>query len=79
MPGTSVSTISVSDRFRKTASRLKQAGAAARWLSATPPPRCADPKGYYGQMLATATAAADSAKAATRLSALILAACFHHA
>jgi hypothetical protein len=30
-------------------------------------------------MLATATAAADSAKAATRLSALILAADFHHA
>jgi hypothetical protein len=58
----------------KLAAALNQAGAAARWLSATPPPRCADPKGYYGQMLATATAAADSAKASTRLSALILAA-----
>jgi hypothetical protein len=58
----------------KLAAALKQAGEAARWLSATPPPRCADPKGYYGQMLAKATAAADSAKASTRLSALILAA-----
>jgi hypothetical protein len=58
----------------KLAAALKQAGAAARWLSATPPPRCADPQGYYGQILATATAAADSAKAATGLSALILAA-----
>ena len=35
------------------AAALKQA--AARWLSATPPPRCAGPQGYYGQMLATAT------------------------
>jgi hypothetical protein len=58
----------------KLAAALKQAGAAARWLSATPPPRCADPKGYYAQMLAKATAAADSAKASTGLSALILAA-----
>jgi hypothetical protein len=58
----------------KLAAALDQAGAAARRLSATPPPRCADPQGYYGQMLATATAAADSAKASSRLSALILAA-----
>ena len=58
----------------KLAAALKQAGAAARWLSATPPPHCADPKRYYGQMLAKATAAADSAKASTRPSALILAA-----
>jgi hypothetical protein len=53
----------------KLAAALIQAGAAARWLSATPPLRCADPQGYYGQMLAKATAAADSAKAATELSA----------
>jgi len=58
----------------KLAAALKQAGAAARWLSATPPPRCADPQGYYRQMLAKATAAADSAKASTGLTALILAA-----
>jgi hypothetical protein len=58
----------------KLAAALQQAGAAARWLSATPPPRCADPKGYYAQMLAKATAAADNAKTATGLSALILAA-----
>jgi hypothetical protein len=30
----------------KLAAALNQAGAAARWLSATPPPRCADPQGY---------------------------------
>ena len=59
----------------KLAAALNQAGAAARWLSATPPPRCADPQGYYRQMLAKATTAADSAKASTGLSALILAAC----
>jgi hypothetical protein len=58
----------------KLAAALKQAGAAARWLLATPPPRCADPKGYYGQMFAEATAAAGSARASTGLSALILAA-----
>ena len=58
----------------KLAAALKQAGAAARWLSATPPPRCADPKGCYGQMLAKAAAAADGAKASTGLSALTLAA-----
>jgi hypothetical protein len=58
----------------KLAAALNQAGAAARRLSATPPPRCADPQGYYGQMLATAAAAADSAKASSGLSALILAA-----
>jgi hypothetical protein len=58
----------------KLAAALNRPGAAARWLSATPPPRCANPQSYYGQMLATATAAADSAKAATRPSVLILAA-----
>jgi hypothetical protein len=36
-------------------------------------PRCADPKGYYGQMLTQATATADSAAASSGLSALILA------
>src|SRR6266516_3297138 len=58
----------------KLTAALKQAGAAASRLSATPPPRCADPKGYYGQMLAKVTAAAGSAKAASGLSALIVAA-----
>ncbi|HEV8278972.1 MAG TPA: hypothetical protein VGQ26_25205 [Streptosporangiaceae bacterium] len=58
----------------KLSAALNQAGTAARRLSATPPPRCADPKGYYGQMLAKVTAAADDAKAAGGLSALITAA-----
>ncbi len=58
----------------KLSAALNQAGAAASRLSATPPPRCADPKGYYGQMLGKVTAAADDAQAASRLSALITAA-----
>jgi hypothetical protein len=58
----------------KLSAALNQAGTAARRLSDTPPPRCADPKGYYGQMLAKVTAAADDAKAAGGLSALITAA-----
>jgi len=53
---------------------LNQAGTAASRLSAAPPPHCADPKGYYGQMLAKVTAAGDGAKAASGLSALITAA-----
>jgi hypothetical protein len=58
----------------KLTAALNQAGTAASRLSAAPPPHCADPKGYYGQMLAKVTAAGDGAKAASGLSALITAA-----
>jgi hypothetical protein len=58
----------------KLAAALKQVGRRRAGCRPTPPPHCADPKRYYGQMLAKATAAADSAKASTRPSALILAA-----
>jgi hypothetical protein len=57
----------------KLGTALKAAGRAASQLAATPPPRCADPHGYYGQMLAKITAAGDNMKAASGLSAFILA------
>jgi hypothetical protein len=71
---TAVASARDSQDVPKLTAALKQAGAAASQLSATPPPRCADPKGYYGQMLAKVTTAAGDAKAASGLSALIAAA-----
>lgn len=52
---------------------LEKTGRAAKHLAATPPPRCADPRGYYGQMLAKIRAAGDNAKAAGGLGGIILA------
>jgi hypothetical protein len=53
---------------------IQAAGRTASRLAANPPPRCADPHGYYGQLFAKITAAADNLKAASGLGAFILAA-----
>ncbi len=44
-----------------TVAAIKRAGRAARVMQAWPMPRCADPKGLYGKMLARITAAGDNA------------------
>jgi hypothetical protein len=59
----------------KLAAALKTSSGGGALVVGHPRRRAArDPQGYYGQMLAKATAAADSAQASTGLSALILAA-----
>jgi len=57
----------------KLESALKAAGKDASTVKADPPPRCADPKGYYEQILAGITAAADNVRSASGLSGLMLA------
>ena len=42
-------------------------------LRAQPPPRCADPKGYYGAFLARITAAGDNARSASGFGGVLLA------
>jgi len=54
-------------------SALEKTGRAAKHLAATPPPRCADPKGYYGQFLTRIRAAGDNARTAGGLAGIILA------
>ena len=54
-------------------SALKTAGADATALEQYPMPACADPGGYWGQMLARIKASGDNAASASGLSALILA------
>ena len=54
-------------------SALKRAGAAAHALAALPPPGCADPKGYYGKMLARIKASGDNARSASGLGGILLA------
>ena len=46
---------------------LEKAGKIAGELAATPPPKCADPAGYFGKMLARVEAAGDNARAASGL------------
>jgi hypothetical protein len=52
---------------------LKAGGSAATALAAMPIPRCADPAGYYSQMLTRITAAGDNAKTSSGLAAMMLA------
>jgi hypothetical protein len=52
---------------------LKAAGAAAAALAAYPMPACADPRGYWGAMLARIRAAGDNAGSSSGLSGLLLA------
>lgn len=54
-------------------SSLEAAGRVAVKLEAYPVPPCADPKGYYAQMLGLLRAAGDNASTSSGLSALILA------
>jgi len=54
-------------------SALSAAGKDAAALRSWPMPRCADPKGYYGTLLARVTAAGDNAKSASGLGGLLLA------
>jgi len=54
-------------------STLRQAGKLAPQLQAHPMPTCADPKGYWRQILAALTAAGDSASSAHGLTALLAA------
>lgn len=54
-------------------SALKTAGAAAVTLEQYPIPACADPGGYWGQILARIKASADNAGSSSGLSALLLA------
>ena len=54
-------------------SALKTAGADATALEQYPMPACADPRGYWVQMLARIKASGDNAASASGLSALILA------
>ena len=54
-------------------SALETAGADAAAARPYPMPACADPAGYWGQMLAHIRAAGDNAGTASGLSALILA------
>ena len=54
-------------------SALKQAGDTAKVLSQSPMPKCADPHGYYRQLLARITAAGDNTKSGSGLSGLLLA------
>ena len=55
------------------ASALKASGADATTLEHYPMPACADPGGYYVQMLARIKAAGDNADSASRLGGLMLA------
>lgn len=52
---------------------LEKTGRAAGRLAKTPPPRCADPRGYYALMLTDLRAAGDNAKAASGLAGIVLA------
>jgi hypothetical protein len=55
-------------------STLKTAGRSASALATMPPPHCADPAGYYRQMLTRVTAAGDNAKSGgSGLASLMLA------
>ena len=62
---------SADDLPRLTAT-LRRSGAAARQLAAMPPPRCADPKGYYGRFLGLIRAAGDNARAGGGLGTIAL-------
>jgi hypothetical protein len=55
------------------ASTLKKAGPAAAELARFPMPKCADPAGYFGQVLARVRAAADNAGSASGLASIMLA------
>jgi hypothetical protein len=54
-------------------SALEATGRAARDLKAYPMPVCADPRGYWPQMLALLQASGDNARSSSGLSALLLA------
>ena len=54
-------------------SSLKKAGTAAAVSAGYPMPACADPHGYWGQMLARVQGAGDNAGAASGLGGLMLA------
>jgi hypothetical protein len=51
---------------------LKKAGKAAARMDAVKPPRCADPAGLYGQLLARVKASGDNASVSSGLSGLLL-------
>lgn len=57
-----------------TVAALRKAGAAAERMTANPLPRCADPHGYYAEILAHIEGASENAKSAGGLSMLTLAA-----
>jgi hypothetical protein len=52
---------------------LKRTGQAARVMAAAPLPKCSDPKGYYGELLARIRAAGDNARSASGLGGILLA------
>jgi hypothetical protein len=57
----------------RTVTALKDAGRGAAALEAYPIPRCADPHGYWQQVLTLIRSAADNAQTGSGLGALLLA------
>lgn len=64
---------SSAENIPQTTADFEAAAKDASALIAMPPPHCADPAGYYGQMLSRVVAAGDNAKSATGLASLMLA------
>ena len=54
-------------------SSLKQAGAPAAKLAGFPIPKCADPKGYWAEVLTRVRAASDNVKSSSGLASIMLA------
>ena len=68
-----VDSAGTNDDFPQLESALKAAGPDAVAVQSDPVPRCADPAGYYGQVLAKIVAAADNARSQSGLGSLMLA------